>query len=73
MFAPYGCVCHLFTGYEAAGNFGAAGTGIGPCSASNARPLVARLRGVNARHPVIYSHSAHHAIRGGHPAQGRLT
>ena len=34
-----------FTGYEDAGKSGAAGTGIRPCSASNARPLVARLRG----------------------------
>ena len=34
-----------FTGYEDAGNSDAAGAGIGPCSASNARPLVARLRG----------------------------
>ena len=41
------CVCPLsdFTGYEDAGNSGAAGTEIGPCSASNARPLVARLWG----------------------------
>ena len=41
------CVCPLsdFTGYEDAGNSGTAGTGIRPSSASNARPLEARLRG----------------------------
>jgi hypothetical protein len=43
---PYVCATFSdFTGYEDAGNAGAAGTGIEPCSASNARPLVARLRG----------------------------
>jgi hypothetical protein len=72
------CMCATlsdFTGYEDAGNSGAAGTGMGPCSASNARPLVARLRGVNEHFPPprYYSRSAHHAIRDGHPALGRLT
>jgi len=53
-----------FTGYEDAGKSGAPGTGIGPCSASNARPLVARLRGLPHRTPC----------HPGKPSrQGRLT